>query len=182
MIAKLGSSSELPAVRPEVQLPPGSIVMRQRARSTRSGSFTLGRLVPGADCCYAPRGPPVAPADSPLRVVTFNIKYARQIERTIEVLGSDSLRGADGSRAPSASTTRITGQHPPRERQLLRSGGPLPVADRAELETAAAPWGLEPGTASDGDGGDRAGTGNAAAGLRRPSGNARPDQRRRAAG
>jgi endonuclease/exonuclease/phosphatase family metal-dependent hydrolase len=35
-------------------------------------------------------GPP-----RPLRVVTFNIKLGRQIDRAIEVLRSDSLRGAD---------------------------------------------------------------------------------------
>ena len=35
-------------------------------------------------------GPP-----RPLRVVTFNIKLGRRIDRAIEVLRSDSLRGAD---------------------------------------------------------------------------------------
>jgi endonuclease/exonuclease/phosphatase (EEP) superfamily protein YafD len=44
---------------------------------------------------YAPPDSPVATSDAPLRVVTFNIKHAREIERAIEVLGSDSLRGAD---------------------------------------------------------------------------------------
>jgi endonuclease/exonuclease/phosphatase family metal-dependent hydrolase len=34
-------------------------------------------------------------SSSPLRIVTFNIKLARRIDRAIEVLQSDSLRGAD---------------------------------------------------------------------------------------
>ncbi|HET8622653.1 MAG TPA: endonuclease/exonuclease/phosphatase family protein [Gemmatimonadales bacterium] len=43
---------------------------------------------------YAARPPDVTPAE--IRVVTFNIKYAREIDRAIEVLrDSDSLRGAD---------------------------------------------------------------------------------------
>jgi endonuclease/exonuclease/phosphatase (EEP) superfamily protein YafD len=44
---------------------------------------------------YAPSPRALAPAGSPIRVVTFNIKFAREIERAIEVLESDSLRGAD---------------------------------------------------------------------------------------
>src|SRR6266550_4589955 len=31
----------------------------------------------------------------PIRIVTFNVKLARRIDRAIEVLRSDSLRGAD---------------------------------------------------------------------------------------
>lgn len=42
---------------------------------------------------YAPLVGDSAPA--PIRVVTFNVKLARRIDRTIEVLKSDSLRGAD---------------------------------------------------------------------------------------
>ncbi|HEX6105443.1 MAG TPA: endonuclease/exonuclease/phosphatase family protein [Gemmatimonadales bacterium] len=37
----------------------------------------------------------LAATDLPVRVVSFNIKFAREIDRAIEVLGSDSLRGAD---------------------------------------------------------------------------------------
>ncbi len=44
---------------------------------------------------YAPPPPPVASPDSPIRVVTFNIRFAREIDRAIEVLREDSLRGAD---------------------------------------------------------------------------------------
>ena len=44
---------------------------------------------------YAPQVPPAAPTRSPIRVVTFNIKYAREIDRAIQVLQEDSLRGAD---------------------------------------------------------------------------------------
>jgi endonuclease/exonuclease/phosphatase family metal-dependent hydrolase len=44
---------------------------------------------------YAPRPTPAAATDSLLRIVTFNIKYGRQVERAIEVLRGDSLRGAD---------------------------------------------------------------------------------------
>ena len=44
---------------------------------------------------HAPRTAPAAPADSLIRVVTFNIRFAREIDRAIEVLQDDSLRGAD---------------------------------------------------------------------------------------
>jgi endonuclease/exonuclease/phosphatase family metal-dependent hydrolase len=43
---------------------------------------------------YAPRLPDTA-ATSHIRIVTFNIKLARRIDRAIEVLRSDSLRDAD---------------------------------------------------------------------------------------
>jgi endonuclease/exonuclease/phosphatase family metal-dependent hydrolase len=43
---------------------------------------------------YAPR-PPASPPHSRLRLVTFNIRYGREIDRAIEVLRDDSLRGAD---------------------------------------------------------------------------------------
>ena len=44
---------------------------------------------------YAPRPTPAASTDSLLRVVTFNIRFAREIDSAIEVLRDDSLRGAD---------------------------------------------------------------------------------------
>jgi endonuclease/exonuclease/phosphatase family metal-dependent hydrolase len=44
---------------------------------------------------YAPRTPPPGSPDSSIRVVTFNIRFALEIDRAIEVLRSDSLRGAD---------------------------------------------------------------------------------------
>ena len=44
---------------------------------------------------HAPRPVPAASADSLIRVVTFNIRYALEIDRAIEVLQDDSLRGAD---------------------------------------------------------------------------------------
>jgi endonuclease/exonuclease/phosphatase family metal-dependent hydrolase len=44
---------------------------------------------------YAPATPPVGPRHSAIRLVTFNIKYAREIDGAIEVLQGDSLRGAD---------------------------------------------------------------------------------------
>jgi endonuclease/exonuclease/phosphatase (EEP) superfamily protein YafD len=44
---------------------------------------------------YAPQVPPATPARSPIRLVTFNIKHAREIDRAIQVLQEDSLRGAD---------------------------------------------------------------------------------------
>ncbi len=44
---------------------------------------------------YALEPPPAASPDSSLRVVSFNIRFAREIERAIEVLREDSLRGAD---------------------------------------------------------------------------------------
>lgn len=43
---------------------------------------------------YAPAAPDTGAA-APIRIVTFNIKLARRIDRAIEVLQSDSLRGAD---------------------------------------------------------------------------------------
>ena len=44
---------------------------------------------------YAPHSPPAASPDSSIRVVTFNIRFAQEIDRAIEVLRDDSLRGAD---------------------------------------------------------------------------------------
>jgi endonuclease/exonuclease/phosphatase (EEP) superfamily protein YafD len=44
---------------------------------------------------YAPQVPPASTARSPIRLVTFNIKLAREIDRALEVLQEDSLRGAD---------------------------------------------------------------------------------------
>jgi endonuclease/exonuclease/phosphatase (EEP) superfamily protein YafD len=44
---------------------------------------------------YARTAAPGSAASSPLRLVTFNVRYARQIERAIAVLQDDSLRGAD---------------------------------------------------------------------------------------
>jgi endonuclease/exonuclease/phosphatase family metal-dependent hydrolase len=43
---------------------------------------------------YAPRIPTTAPGPH-IRIVTFNIKLARRIDRAVEVLRSDSLRDAD---------------------------------------------------------------------------------------
>ncbi|MGH7517673.1 MAG: endonuclease/exonuclease/phosphatase family protein [Gemmatimonadales bacterium] len=66
-----------------------------------SSLFGCGRQInfldpagPRFDGRYAPPTPDTAPAE--IRVVTFNVKYARRVDRAIEVLGeSDSLRGAD---------------------------------------------------------------------------------------
>jgi endonuclease/exonuclease/phosphatase family metal-dependent hydrolase len=44
---------------------------------------------------YAAAAPLTEPIRSPLRLVTFNIRYAREIDRAVEVLQGDSLRGAD---------------------------------------------------------------------------------------
>ena len=44
---------------------------------------------------YAPAARRAAPLHAPIRLVTFNIRYAREINRAIEVLQGDSLRGAD---------------------------------------------------------------------------------------
>jgi endonuclease/exonuclease/phosphatase (EEP) superfamily protein YafD len=44
---------------------------------------------------YAAPAPLVARVPSPIRLVTFNIKFAREIDRAIQVLQGDSLRGAD---------------------------------------------------------------------------------------
>jgi endonuclease/exonuclease/phosphatase family metal-dependent hydrolase len=52
----------------------------------------LGSNQPGFLGSYAS---PAMPAKGPLRVVTFNIRESREIDRAIAVLRSDSLRGAD---------------------------------------------------------------------------------------
>ena len=44
---------------------------------------------------YAPADTSARPRSAPIRVVTFNIKEAKEIDRAIAVLESDSLRGAD---------------------------------------------------------------------------------------
>jgi endonuclease/exonuclease/phosphatase family metal-dependent hydrolase len=49
---------------------------------------------PGFLGSYAPITSDSA-ADRELRIVTFNIKFGRRIDAAIEVLGTDSLRGAD---------------------------------------------------------------------------------------
>ena len=54
----------------------------------------LAPTTPGFSGEYAPRLPDTA-ATSHIRIVTFNIKLARRIDRAIEVLRSDSLRDAD---------------------------------------------------------------------------------------
>jgi endonuclease/exonuclease/phosphatase (EEP) superfamily protein YafD len=38
---------------------------------------------------------PAGPVAAPVRLVSFNIKFSREIERALEVLAGDSLRGAD---------------------------------------------------------------------------------------
>jgi len=54
----------------------------------------LDPTTPGFSGEYAPQLPDT-PATSHIRIVTFNIKLARRIDRAIEVLRSDSLRDAD---------------------------------------------------------------------------------------
>jgi endonuclease/exonuclease/phosphatase family metal-dependent hydrolase len=44
---------------------------------------------------YAPAQPAARPSGTPIRVVTFNIKESKEIDRAIEVLEGDSLREAD---------------------------------------------------------------------------------------
>lgn len=55
----------------------------------------LSHVGPRFEGHYAPPNLVVTSAARPLRIVTFNIKFARQIDRAISVLGRDSLRGAD---------------------------------------------------------------------------------------
>jgi endonuclease/exonuclease/phosphatase family metal-dependent hydrolase len=55
----------------------------------------LGPAGPRFEGHYAPPAPLVSSPHFPIRVVTFNIKYAREIGRAIKVLQGDSLRGAD---------------------------------------------------------------------------------------
>ncbi len=49
---------------------------------------------PGFLGSFAPAAPD-STASGEIRIVTFNIKLSRRIEAAIEVLGTDSLRGAD---------------------------------------------------------------------------------------
>ena len=58
---------------------------------------TTNLLNPSSPRFSAEYAPPIAETTTPpqLRIVTFNIKLARRIDRAIEVLRSDSLRGAD---------------------------------------------------------------------------------------
>jgi endonuclease/exonuclease/phosphatase family metal-dependent hydrolase len=44
---------------------------------------------------YAPPAPAAEAADAPIRVVSFNIRFSREIDRALTVLTGDSLRGAD---------------------------------------------------------------------------------------
>lgn len=105
----------LPAAGSKFQFQPDHR-MKQSSRYTRPDRFAAGPLALGvglllASCApvtnflnpigprfeghYAQPAPPTGPTHSPVRVVTFNIKYAREIDRAIEVLQGDSLRGAD---------------------------------------------------------------------------------------
>ena len=67
------------------------LVLGSCARATNLLSLTGPRF----EGRYAPQPTPASSSDSTLRVVTFNIRFAREIDRAIEVLRDDSLRGAD---------------------------------------------------------------------------------------
>jgi len=54
----------------------------------------LDPKTPAFSAAYAPRIPDTS-TPAPIRIVTFNIKLGRRIDRAIEVLRSDSLRDAD---------------------------------------------------------------------------------------
>ena len=81
--------------------------MRRRFSSRSAALFAVTAAVTGCVTTHNltnPGGPRFTgtyaapghrPAEAPLRVVSFNIKHAREIDRAIEVLRSDSLRGAD---------------------------------------------------------------------------------------
>jgi endonuclease/exonuclease/phosphatase family metal-dependent hydrolase len=72
------------------------------ALSGALGSTACGRAVnllnadqPRFLGSYAPADPPAEPASAPIRVVTFNIKEGKEIDRAIAVLQGDSVRDAD---------------------------------------------------------------------------------------
>ncbi len=73
----------------------GSVVMGGALLATGCAPAInlLNQDGPGFAGAYAPSGP--ATTSAALRVVTFNIKHAREIDRAIAVLRSDSLRNAD---------------------------------------------------------------------------------------
>jgi endonuclease/exonuclease/phosphatase family metal-dependent hydrolase len=83
-------------------------VFHQLARRLRASLLGLSGAALLAGCAHtvnlldpsSPRfsGEYAGPADTaaaPIRIVTFNIKLARRIDRAVEVLRGDSLRGAD---------------------------------------------------------------------------------------
>jgi endonuclease/exonuclease/phosphatase (EEP) superfamily protein YafD len=55
----------------------------------------LNTTGPAFEGRYASPAPKAGRADAPLRLVSFNIKHSREIDRALKVLGQDSLRGAD---------------------------------------------------------------------------------------
>lgn len=63
--------------------------------SCAAATNLLNPTTPRFEGRYAPRPTPAASTDTLLRVVTFNIRFGREIERAIEVLQDDSVRGAD---------------------------------------------------------------------------------------
>ena len=63
--------------------------------SCARGTNLLSLAGPRFEGHYAPPAPPAISPDSSIRIVTFNIRFAREIDRAIEVLREDSLRGAD---------------------------------------------------------------------------------------
>jgi endonuclease/exonuclease/phosphatase (EEP) superfamily protein YafD len=56
---------------------------------------TTNLLHPGTPSFSGSYAEALPPAGTEVRIVTFNIKLGRAVDRAIEVLGSDSLRGAD---------------------------------------------------------------------------------------
>ena len=87
---------------------PFALLRRLRRPAPVSLCLALGLLVagcvntvnltnaggPGFEGHYAPDSAR-APAGAPVRIVSFNIRYAQEIDRAIELLRGDSLRGAD---------------------------------------------------------------------------------------
>ena len=145
---------------------------------------------------HAPRPGPGASADSLIRVVTFNIKFAREIDRAIEVLQGDSLRGADilalqeMDESGAERIARALGYdyvfypaviHPASGRYFgpaLLSRWPIERSWKVILPHA----GLDPGPAAHRDRRRPPGSRHRRPGLRGAPGDPGPDQRRGAEG
>ena len=81
--------SRIPAQLRSVLVLSAGLALGSCARSTN----LLSLAGPGFQGQHAPT--PAGSADSTIRVATFNIRFALEIDRAIEVLQDDSLRGAD---------------------------------------------------------------------------------------
>jgi len=89
-------------IRPRIKRRPGSAARRLAALAA---ALLLGSCAPTTNLLnvagpvfegrYGLSAPRQGSAEAPVRVVSFNIRFSREIDRALTVLESDSLRGAD---------------------------------------------------------------------------------------